>query len=102
MTRLYAYRSFAAMLFFFGCSSLCYGNDGKPASRLHFHCVKAILLAADTVPAVQHIPESGTDSTSHVIKEVPKARKQVAPVAISVKPIKVIKPKIIKPVIKIK
>ena len=41
-----------------------------------------------------------------VIKEVPKSKKQAAPISVSpnvktIKPIKVIKPKIIKPTIKI-
>ena len=77
------------------------GNDGKP-SRLHFLYAKEILLASDTVPAIKRIPEARADSTASMIKEVPKARKQIAPVAISVQPIKIVKPKIIKPVIKIK
>jgi hypothetical protein len=51
------------------------------------------------------MPETKTNSSSTVtaIKEVPKAKKQIAPIAvpIQVKPIKIIKPKIIKPVIKI-
>ena len=36
-----------------------------------------------------------------LIKEVPKSRKQPVPIKIEVKPIPIIKPKIIKPVIKI-
>ena len=64
-------------------------------------------LLNDTVPDVKKIPETKTDSSSNgtAIKEVPKSKKQLAPVAVpvtvNVKPIKIIKPKIIKPVIKI-
>jgi hypothetical protein len=83
-------------------SSWCYGNDGIPAARLNFLYAKSIPLTADTIPATKTGETTTTETTVSAIKEVPKAKKQAAPVAIAAKPIKVIKPKIIKPVIKIK
>jgi hypothetical protein len=100
--RQYAFGFFTGILFFFSGSSWCYGNDGGHAVRLNFINAKVILLASDTIPLVKKIPESKTDSASSTVKAVPKARKQSAPIAIAVQPIKVIRPKIIKPVIKIK
>ena len=90
------------MVFFIFSSSYSYGNDEKPSSRLDFRCAKTMFLANDTVPAIRKIPDASTDSTASIIKEVPKARKQIAPIAIKVQPINIVKPKIIKPVIKIK
>jgi hypothetical protein len=61
----------------------------------------------DSVPEVKKVPENTAENKQTVvIKEVPKSKKQVAPISVSpavktIKPIKVIKPKIIKPTIKI-
>jgi hypothetical protein len=70
------------------------GNDGLPHHHFKFSQNIFIKSFLDSVP----------DQTQ-VIKEVPKSRKQAKPVAIpAVKPIKplpIIKPKIIKPVIKV-
>lgn len=69
-------------------------NNGLP--RHHFRFSRNIFMKPllDSVPA-----------QNPVIKEVPKSRKQIKPVAIpAVKPIKplpIIKPKIIKPIIKV-
>ncbi len=69
--------------------------------------VETVGSICDSVPQTKPAPENTADNKQPaVIKEVPKSKKQVAPVSISpavktVKPIKVIKPKIIKPTIKI-
>ncbi len=65
-----------------------FANDGGSVQHKTIGFNTTILLVTDTVPPA-------------IIKEVPKSRKQPVPVKIEVKPIPVIKPKIIKPVIKI-
>ena len=77
--------------------------DPGPIRQFHFEGMPRPL--ADT------LPKSNTGSTETPeqkevlpIKEVPKSKKQVKPVAIPVtgiKPVQVIKPKIIKPIIKL-
>ena|SRR5580693_9644192 len=100
--RQFAYGFFTAILFFFCSSSWCYGKDGKPAVKLNFNCAKMLPQAEDTVPTLKSPGATTAQSATVAIKEVPKAKKQAAPVAIAVQPIKMTKPKIIKPVIKIK
>jgi hypothetical protein len=108
MTRNFIFSLLTALLFFMAATSFCYANDGHPKSFPHIVSYKELIpLQNDTIPATKKIPETKTDnsSTGTTIKEVPKAKKQIAPVAVPVqvklKPIKIIKPKIIKPVIKI-
>ena len=88
-------------------TSFCYADDGRPKNFPHVvSYTELIPLLNDTIPAANKIPETKTtadnSSTVTTIKEVPKAKKQLAPIAVpvQVKPIKIIKPKIIKPVIK--
>lgn len=80
-------------------------SDGKPHLHLSMATVK-IYMAGDTL-VPKPVPEQKSNSkpVESIIKEVPKARRQAVPVAINVKvpvkPIITIKPKIIKPVIRI-
>lgn len=77
--------------------------DPKPVGTFHFEVM--------TRPLADTVPKSNTGNTETAaqkeiepIKEVPKSKKQVKPVAIPVtgiKPVQVIKPKIIKPLIKL-
>ena len=69
-----------------------------------------ISLQTDTVPPSKKITEAPADKpvpndkpVAKVIKVVPKARRQAVPVPINVKikPVKIIKPQIIKPVIRV-
>jgi hypothetical protein len=96
------------VLFSFSMATFCYGNEGKPVRVIHFTKFSGSTLASDSVPIIKKSIEMKKDSSSREagIKEVPKSKKQAAPTAISVsttvQPIKIIKPKIIKPVIKIK
>lgn len=77
--------------------------DPAPISQFPFEGMRRHL--ADTLPK----SNTGTTETPEQkevlpIKEVPKSKKQVKPVAIPVtgiKPVQVIKPKIIKPIIKL-
>ena len=66
----------------------------------------ALMAARDTLPGnTKPGPEESNNKKESIIKEVPKSRKQVKPIAVpvtvTVKPIQVIKP-IIKPIIRIK
>ena len=95
------------------------GNDGSP--HRPFHLNKEIIIQAlrDSLPENKKSPEenSNKDNTQQIkevatinevptIKEVPKSRKQIKPIAIpaaaQIKPIQVIKPKIVKPGIRIR
>ena len=69
-----------------------------------------ISLQTDTLPPSKKITEAPGDKpvpndkpVAKVIKVVPKARRQTVPVPvdIKIKPVKIIKPKIIKPVIRV-
>lgn len=86
------------------------GNDGKPCARFHVN-QDMVRFFYDS------LPDNKTDNKKvagenedkkqvDLIKEVPKSRKQVKPIAVpvpvNIKPVQVIKPKIIKPIVKIK
>ncbi len=106
MTRNCIFSFLTTLLFFTAATSSCYADDGCPKNFPHVvNYMELLPLLNDTIPATKKMPETKTNSSSTVtaIKEVPKAKKQIAPIAvpIQVKPIKIIKPKIIKPVIKI-
>lgn len=59
-------------------------------------------LVTDTIPSTNKPKENPTDKpATAIIKEVPKPRKLQVPVPVSIKVQPIIKPKIIKPVIKI-
>jgi hypothetical protein len=75
-------------------------SDGKPVYRMKFRYIMSTALLADSLPVAAAKKISPPDST---IKEVPKSRKQQVPIAVTtqIKPIKIIKPKIIKPIIKL-
>ena len=81
----------------------------KPAHMRTVEFVYRAGLLADTIPAAVKPAEATTAKpatdkpVATVIKAVPRARKVTVPkpVTIKVKPVKVIKPKIIKPVLKV-
>ena len=81
------------------------GNDGTPYHR--FHMSRQIILQAlsDSVPDKKNSPEQNKKDQTQLIKEVPKSHKQLKPTAVpavtTIKPIQIIKPKIIKTVIRI-
>ena len=81
-----------------------YASEGKPVPPVQFQQTAAMLIA-DTIPPVKKTVEEkpaqekpATTTIPSVIKVVPKARKQIKPVALPALPVK--PPKIIKPVIK--
>jgi hypothetical protein len=69
--------------------------------------IETVGSVCDSLPPNKTVPENTAENKQPaVIKEVPKSKKQPVPISISpavktIKPIKVIKPKIIKPTIKI-
>ena len=80
------------------------GCDGKPV--VHFNTGHLVVshVQTDTLPPkVKAVEKAEAKPVEEVIKVVPKVRKQVVPIPVSlpVKPPVMIKPKIIKPVIRI-
>lgn len=100
---------FAASLLF--CCVTVSAKTAKGKSTCTFTMENDLLIsmASDTIPSPEKSPEAGIvkpdaeKTVVTVIKEVPKARKVSVPrqVIPRVKPVKVIKPKIIKPVVRI-
>ncbi|MEO6722646.1 MAG: hypothetical protein ABIN67_19910 [Ferruginibacter sp.] len=80
---------------------LTLADNGKPVHP----CIRTAMMQTDSIPPPKVQPVEPVEKpVTEVIKEVPKARKQAIPVPVTlkVKPvIKVIKPQIVKPVIKI-
>jgi hypothetical protein len=105
---MFTTRLLICVLFFIGLTSIVYANEGQPKVHVPKNGWKLLLcLPNDTLPEVKSIPRVKTDSSTAktIIKEVPKSKKKFAPVAVpvsvTVKPLKIVTPKIIKPVIKI-
>lgn len=105
------------ILFFCICSLSCLADKGGPSPVFRFSGISVTQIPQDSVPQNKAVPENDGaeekktgEKKDGAIKEVPKARKQVKPLALDqvpktvnpvVKPIikPVVKP-IIKPVIK--
>lgn len=110
MIRVSKYR-FAVVLAIFIIHPLWgFGNDVKPYCRFHVSSIREICSISDTIPQDEKPVETKNDKSKPdktktdkikpgIIKEVPKARKQIKPVAlprvVPIKP-KIIKPKIIR------
>ncbi len=78
--------------------------DGRPSISFKHYYLGAAGLMTDTVPQPVKTADKGeAKPVETVIKAVPKVRKQAIPVPVipTVKPVKIIKPKIVKPVLKI-
>lgn len=95
----YTFTRICLLLAFFFIITQSKASEGKPVCTLTIH--QPVYAFADTVPPVKKTtedkPADDKPATTGmpVIKEVPKARKQIKPVAlpaVPVKPIKVIKP----------
>ncbi len=90
---------FAGMFFLISIPQLVTANDAKPV--LHFSNCTFVLQRAqiDTLlPTGKKTDNPDNKPVTEIIKTVPKARKQVAPilVPVQVKPPIIIKPKIIR------
>jgi len=100
-------KCFKGLIFLLIIPILTRANDGKPV--LHYTMIisfSAPSLQFDTTRKVK-TPEIANNKPvddvikDDIIKVVPKARKQAIPIPVKLKPVKIIKPKIIRPVIKI-
>lgn len=112
------------LVFLTGAALNAHANDGspsKPTPVVHFlpaAIPDTVPNATSTVPAkekttgevLQQVPAAATATQTQAkvadetVKQVPKSKKQAAPVpvtAVQVKPIRVITPKVVKPVIKV-
>ena len=91
-------RSFFLVILIFCCSLVTRAGTGKPQLTFSFTGVNVGKMMTDSVPANQ---APAPESKDAVIKEVPKARKQVKPVDLEKTPVvrTIVKP-VIKPVIK--
>ena len=81
-------------------------SDGRPHTHVSLIQNAALLSFCDTLPDSRRVTEEpGNKSKPDLVKEVPKSRKQLKPIAIPAitpaKPIQIIKPKILKPNIRI-
>jgi len=96
-------KSIIAGLLFISLPGWLLADTGAPVCHFKF----TNFLALDTIPPPSHekntvVKKDQPTDEVKTIKVVPKARKQAVPVpvTIEIKPVKIIKPKIIKPVIK--
>ena len=83
------------------CSKAC---DYNTTPFANLTATNTFMQYLDTIPVKVASPENTINKpTESIIKEVPKARNQPIPIPVNIKvnPIKIIKPKIIKPIIKI-
>lgn len=95
---------FILILFITAIPGWVLANDGKPVCNIKFNRVVINSIQTDTLPPPKKNTENINDKPAEgIIKEVPKARRQPVPVPVSVKikPVKIIKPNIIKPLIRV-
>ena len=104
MTKYSFARTAFALLILLACYFPSAAREGKPVLSIHTERIMPAHVLTDTVPPVQKTTEEKpaqekpATTTTPVIKVVPKARKQIKPVALPGVPLK--PSKIIKPVIK--
>ena len=107
MKRTVTLNLLATLFFVVSVPHFLLAADGKPSTRINLQYAAINQVVADTTfPAQdQKTPEkkdAKTDEKNPVVKVIPSARRQPIPVPVKVKvqPVKIIKPKIIKPVVK--
>lgn len=79
-------------------------NDGRPVSKFIINYSILLPNQLDTLPSKVKGLDNATDKpVEEIIKTIPKARKQSIPIPVNlrIKPVIIIKPKIIKPIIKL-
>ncbi len=104
MKAIEGFKCFIGLLFLINTSQRASACDGKPLLYFNISHAVGLHLQADTIPPKINTPgNSENKPVEEIIKVVPKARRQVVPIPVSlpVKPPVMIKPKIIKPVIRI-
>jgi hypothetical protein len=97
-------KGFMGMFFIISSPQWVLANEDKPLCNITFNHTAMNSIQSDTLPPPIKSTESAIDKpAADIIKEVPKARKQPVPIPVNlqIKPIKIIKPTIIKPLIKI-
>lgn len=99
------FKCFVGLFFLISIPQWVIANDGKPVLHFSICHLSTPALQMDTVPPKVKSPDNVDNNkpVEAIIKVVPKARKQVVPIPVSipVKPSIIIKPKIIKPIIKV-
>ena len=94
------------MALFTACPLAGKADSGSPVHHLFSSQVILISAQTDTLPENKNDNRKNDNKDATLkIKEVPKAHKQLKPIAvpniIPIKPVQIIKPKIIKPVVRI-
>ena len=99
------FRCFCLLTVFIVRPLISMGNNTAPKQYLLFSHKIIIRSLGDSVPVNNKNTEEITNKDQAVIKGVPKSHKQIKPIAMpavtSIKPLQLIKPKIITPVIRI-
>ncbi len=98
------WKGFIAIFIMITTSQWALASEGKPLCDLTFNHTVINPIQSDTLPPPAKNTVSTTDKpVQDILKVVPKARKQPVPIPVNVKvnPIKIIKPKIIKPIIRV-
>ncbi len=101
MKKVFLIKIFAGGLFIFLCPIITRANNHHPGFEVPTGYALAAVPVTDTLPPPAN---TGNDKPADkVIKEVPKSHNQPVPVAVTVqvKPFIIVKPKMIKPVIKV-
>ena len=109
MNRTIILNAFTGIFLLCSISVCAKANEVKPACILNRENNLFMHVLTDTIPtAVKPVEATAAKPVTEkpvatVIKEVPKARKVAVPkpVTVKVNPVKIIKPKIIKPVLKV-
>ncbi|MCW3093642.1 MAG: hypothetical protein JWP81_4711 [Ferruginibacter sp.] len=105
MKGLLVLRYFIGVFILLNAPQLASGNNGNPRLRFE-NCIGGMPgNHTDTLPPSPKSEDNTvTKPGDGIIKAVPKARKQALPLPVvsSVKPIQIIRPKIIKPIIKVR
>jgi hypothetical protein len=94
---------FIAIFFIIGIPHTVLADTGKPPGGIQFSHIPINELLSDTIIPKKKVESTKDKPSATAIKVVPKARRQAIPipVKVKVKPVKIIKPKIIKPLIKV-
>ena len=106
MKGLMVLRCFIGVFILLNAPVLVNGENGKPILHIR-NCLAGMPdNQADTIPASVKSSDNAVAAkpAEEIIKTVPKVRKQAVPipVVVPVNPIKIVKPKIVKPVIKVR
>jgi len=93
---------FMGISFFIALPHFVLADSGKPMDNIKFNHTAISALRSDTIIPKKKV-ESAEEEPATVIKVVPKARRQSIPIPVQVKvrPVKIVRPKIIRPLMKV-